>query len=502
MSLRGRPASYLLAASSGLLQVLVFPRFGFSFLAFFAVTPLLLALEREPAPRSRFFLGWLAGAVFWGGTCYWIYDVMHRYADLSALAAAAIFAGFFVVKGLYLGVFSLAAGPLLSRSWAIPAVAAAWVAIEGSQQYLAFTWLQLGNAGTDFSLAARLAPYTGIYGVSFVLAMVNVAVALAVWRRPRRDFVWLAALLILFLVPALPEAIEGAQTVRLVQPNVHPDEVRERRWTLERHTRHLERMAFLSTEGAEAIDPTPASLLVWPEYTVPAYYSADARFRDYIRALAQRVSAPVVFNSIEFTSGNPRHPLNSALTVNAAGELVSQYDKIFRVPFGEFVPWPFSLFVHKITLEAGDFAPGREVVVTEVNGRRVGTFVCYESVFARGVRRFVVQGAEVLLNISNDSWYGRTAARHQHLLIARMRAMENARWLLRATSDGITSVIDPGGRITASLPSFEEGVLCARFDYSSKMTWFTRFGQWFWGLTLCATLASLIIGHVRPLKAR
>ena len=147
----------------------------------------------------------------------------------------------------------------------------------------------------------------------------------------------------------------------------------------------------------------------------------------------------------------------------------------------------FSLFINKITLEAGDFTAGDEVVVTQAGEHKIGAFICYESVFARGVRRFTARGAELLVNLSNDSWYGSTSARYQHLLIARMRAAENARWLLRATNDGITSVIDPGGRVVASLPSFQQGVLSARFDYLSEMTWFTRFGEWFWWLSLVAT---------------
>ena len=209
--------------------------------------------------------------------------------------------------------------------------------------------------------------------------------------------------------------------------------------------------------------------------------------------MARKLGAPLILNSVEYLPANGRRPLNSAITLDADGNFVSRYSKIFRVPFGEFVPWPFSLLMEKITLDAGDFLAGDEVVVSKLNGHSVGTFICYESVFARGVRRFTAGGAEVLVNISNDSWYGRTAARHQHLLIARMRAIENARWLLRATNDGITSVIDPAGRVTASLPSFEQNVLVAKFDYSSQATWFVRFGEWFWWLTLVATAVVILL---------
>jgi apolipoprotein N-acyltransferase len=247
-------------------------------------------------------------------------------------------------------------------------------------------------------------------------------------------------------------------------------------------------MRVLSTEAAEAMDPAPAELLIWPEYPVPAYYFDDPGFRSYMGDLARQSGAHVIFNAIAFRDTERRQPLNSALVLNPEGELVSHYSKMFLVPFGEFVPWPFSLFIDKITLEAGDFVPGNEVVVTPLGDHKIGTFICYESVFARGVRRFVAGGAELLVNISNDSWYGETSARHQHLLIARMRAVENQRWLLRATNDGITSAIDPGGRIVAQLPSFQQGVLSARFDYLSNLTWFARFGEWFWWLSIVASI--------------
>ncbi len=500
MRFRRASTCYLLAASSGMLQVLIFPRFGLSWLAVVALVPLLVAVTDEPRLRARFLLGWLTGIIFWGGVCYWIYDVMHRYAHLSAPAATAIFAGFFIVKGLHLGVFSAIAGPLMTRWWAVPVVAAAWVAVEGSHQYLAFTWLQLGNAGIDLLLLARAAPFTGVYGVSFLLAMVNVAVACLVLRRTFREMAWLVVVPSVLLLPPLPAEIEGRETVRLVQPNFHPDELIERGWNPIRQATHWETMQVLSTAAAEAIDPSAPTLVVWPEYPAPSFYARDPHFRDYVAGVARKLGAPLILNSVEYLPSNAGRPLNSAIALDSHGDFVSRYSKIFRVPFGEFVPWPFSLFVEKITLAAGDFLPGEEVVVSRLNGHSVGTFICYESVFARGVRRFTAAGAEVLVNISNDSWYGRTAARHQHLLIARMRAVENARWLLRATNDGITSVIDPAGRVTASLRSFQQGVLVTSFDYSAKSTWFVSFGEWFWWLTLAAAVASLLAVAKREVR--
>src|SRR5690606_38327641 len=149
------------------------------------------------------------------------------------------------------------------------------------------------------------------------------------------------------------------------------------------------------------------------------YFFDSERHRLLAEMVAKTVGAPFIFNTISFTKiDGERRPMNTAVTLSADGEVRSRYSKMFLVPFGEFVPWPFSTFIDKITLQAGDFAPGAEVSVAEVNGRKIGTYICYETVFARGIRRFTAQGAEVLVNISNDSWYGDTAARYQHLLIA------------------------------------------------------------------------------------
>ena len=174
-----------------------------------------------------------------------------------------------------------------------------------------------------------------------------------------------------------------------------------------------------------------------------------------------------------------------------AGVELSRYDKVNLVPFGEFVPWPLGVLAHKISTEAGDFKPGTRVVVSQENGHRIGTFICYESVFPRFIRRFVADGAEALFNLSNDSWFGKSSARHQHLEIVRMRAAENRRWILRATNDGITVAIDPAGRVTRETRSFQAASERVDFDYLDGITFYTRWGDWF--VALCAAIAALSI---------
>ena len=476
------------ALLSGLAQVLVFPRFAWIWLAPVCLVP-LLAVLRDVPPRRRFVLGWLSGMVFWGGTCYWIYPVMRDYASITPLVAALLFVTFFAVKAIHTGVFAILAGPMLERAWAAPALAALWVGIEGSHQYIFFTWAQLGNAALDFPLPqiARLAPWTGIYGASAVFALANAVFALVILRRSVRPLLALVPLLALFLLPSLPPATPGDRTARLIQPNIHPDLLRTD-WSAKHGTAHLVKMLEMSKARSGRGRP---ALVVWPEYPVSVYYFDDSASRAFLERVARESGSAFVFNTISYENGDRQRPRNSSATLGQNGELLSQYSKMHLVPFGEFVPWPFHYFVEKITLQAGMFRPGDGIAVASVEGHGVGTFICYESVFARSIRKFTAAGAELLVNISNDSWYGRSAAREQHLLIARMRAVENGRWILRATNDGVTSAISPGGSVTAALPSYEQGFLDVGFDYRSEVTGYVRYGEWAWWLCLLGAGAAV-----------
>jgi apolipoprotein N-acyltransferase len=197
-----------------------------------------------------------------------------------------------------------------------------------------------------------------------------------------------------------------------------------------------------------------------------------------------------------------REPLNSAVMLNPNGDLIDRYDKINLVPFGEYVPKFFG-FVNRITQEAGDFVPGNRIVVFPENDHRLGVFICYESVFPHEVRQFVRQAADLLVNLSNDGYFGHSAAREQHLEIARMRAAENRRWLIRSTNDGITATIDPAGRITQRLPMYQEAVARINYGYESSTTFYTEHGDWFaWGCWLGAAAALFCsqIPHYTPRK--
>ncbi len=476
----------LLAAASALLLVLAFPHFDIASLAPFALAPLLIAVARARTRREQVLAGWFAGIAYWAGTCYWIHYVLAVHGGMAEWAAWLGFVVFSVYKALHMAVFALVAGLLIGRPWAVVSVPALWVAIERTHGAFGFAWLALGNAGVDMSLLSRLAPYTGVYGISFAFAMMATAVALVVLRRPRVELAPLAALLLLALLPQLPQAQRPTEAAVLVQPNI-PETAS---WTPQWVGEMRNRMLALSVRASLASPLEAPRLIVWPEAPLPLYYYQDAAFRTEVNGLARRSGSYLLLNVTPYTASGA--PLNSALLISPEGQPLGRYDKMNLVVFGEYVPRLFRSLVEKVSSEAGgDFAPGEHQVVLPAGSHRIGAFICYESVFPDFVRRFANSGADLLVNISNDGWYGRTAARDQHLKIVRMRAVENRRWILRATNDGITATIDPAGRVYRNLPSYEDAAARTGYSYVQDVTFYSRHGDWF--VWVCAALAAVAL---------
>jgi len=472
--------NWVLALLSAALLIFTFPKFSIVWFAPIALTPLLIALAREPRWKHRFLLGWGAGIVYWFGVCYWIQFVLSFHGGVGDPLGWALFLLFCLAKALHLAVFSALAGTLMRRWWTAPAVAFLWVAIEVTHGPLGFAWLALGNAGIDMGIPMRLAPFTGVYGLSFLFALMSAVVASVALRRPRRELLWLTPMLLLSLLPDLPPAARGRQTAVLLQPKISETE----EWNEQSVDRMKRRQVMLSLEGALSDPGHPPSIIVWPEVPAPLYYYEDPVLRRYVNELAHTTNAYVLLGIVAHTPGGS--PLNSAVLVSPDGIAISRYDKVHLVPFGEFVPWPLG-FANKISTEVGDFAAGTRVVVSPAGAHKIGTFICYESAFPNFVRQFAAQGAEVMFNISNDGWFGKSAAREQHLSIVRMRAAENRRWILRSTNDGITATIDSAGRMRGSLPKYIEATSYTGFSYESALTLYTRWGDWF--PFLCAMLA-------------
>ena len=495
------PSAWLLALLSAIVQVVIFPLPGVYILSWFAIAPLLIALLRarpagelevagsvrlEPAtPWQGFLLGYLSGVIWYAGTCYWIYDTMRQYGGLSTpMALIALFL-FCCYLGLYHGVFGLVVS-LLARPRdhrrALVLAPFLWVAIELARTRISgFPWTLLGISQVDNVALCRIAGFTGVYGISFEIVLVNVAIAAAfLIPRPKRGMMFAAALAAAAvlqsgrLVEAPPAKADHAAL--LVQENIPV----AADWTPTQLEQTLRELADLTVNSATRNPGTKVDLVVWPESPAP-FFTNDAKFRAIVSDMARKTGAWIVVGAIGSDAANPNDegPLfNSAALVNPQGDWTARYDKVHLVPFGEYLPFPslFS-FAGGLTKEVGQFERGKSR--QPAGAERLGIFICYESIFPDEVRQSGDLGAQVFVNISNDGWYGDSGAYAQHLNQTRMRAIENDRWLLSATDTGVTAAIDPWGRIAARIPRKERAALVAPYALTSVTTFYTRHGDWF-----------------------
>jgi len=342
---------------------------------------------------------------------------------------------------------------------------------------------------------SRLATITGVHGLSFEIVLVNVLFAMAfLTHRKQGVMILTAALLAVVMLQAVsalaPPPAPATATARLVQPDVPILDAN--RWTAAYFQQTLDQLTDLSVgKPGEAGpgEPLP-DLIVWPESPAP-FFVNDPRFASAVAALARKANASVIAGSLGQPGGSDLL-FNSAALFGPDGQLNGRYDKVHLVPFGEYVPFQRLLsFASKLTREVGDFVPGSNRRPLTVNGFPAGVFICYEAVFPNDVRQFSANGARLFVNISNDGWFGNTAAPYQHLNMARMRAIENNRWLLRDTNSGITVAIDPYGRIVASAePGVRTGV-DVPYSLISGATFYTRHGEWF--ANACAIICIVLV---------
>jgi apolipoprotein N-acyltransferase len=518
--------SWLLAIVSAVLQVVIFPLPNVYWLCWIAVTPLLVALLRARRPDTLqlnagvkllpatalqgFLLGYGCGILWYAGNCYWVYSTMKQYGGISAPGAAGLLLLFCLYLALYHGLFGLCVTLLAKISERVALVVAPllWVSVELARTRISgFPWDLLGVTQVDNIPLARIATVAGVYGLSLEIMIVNTAFAAAflLWRDRRRSMLLaaIAAAILLQIarwIPAPEFATDHSAT--LVQENIPVLDSTD--WTRQYFEDTLADLTKISLQPQST--PHRSDLIVWPESPAP-FYTGDPLFRTALTHVATDAQAWVVAGSIgmQNASISPQQPteiFNSATLVSPAGQWTSRYDKVHLVPFGEYVPFKNLLsFAGGLTKEVGDFSRGSSREPLRAGDAKLGVFICYESIFPDEVRQFAKNGAQVFVNISNDGWYGDSGAYAQHLKQARMRAVENERWLLRTTNTGVTAAIDPAGRIAQSVPRKIRTVLQAAYALENGTTFYTRHGDW---LAYACAIISLgaILAALIPAKGR
>jgi apolipoprotein N-acyltransferase len=299
--------------------------------------------------------------------------------------------------------------------------------------------------------------------------------------------------------PRLVPAAAPHHVAHLVQTNFPQSESYPADW-LQVHAGELDELERISVDAAAGMPGQPA-LIIWPE--VPAPFSLqEPAFAARAERIARNSRSDFLVGVEDWKQDATERWIatNSAALLDATGRRIFTYDKIHLVPFGEYVPLRRWLtFAGKLTADISDFTPGSAYRVGPVPdgstaGQSFGAFICFEAVFPEAVRRFTLGGAGLLINISNDGWFGRSAAPAQHLMMARVRAVENRRWLLRDTNNGFTVAVDPYGRIAAQLATDIRGQLDAPYDFRSGLTPYVRFGDWIAWLCVAMSIGVIAFG--------
>lgn len=494
MLLRRVDIALVSAAISGLALATAFPRPDFYLVAWVALVPLFVTMERRP-----FASGFTAGIAFFAPVLYWLNIVMTSYGGLQPIFSLLAYLFLLVYLSLYFG-FATWLSCQLKLTLKLPFLLSmpfVWVALEYLRGYLltGFPWALLGYSQQNFSAAIQSADVTGVYGVSFLLIAVNSALAWIV-REPKKRLTWVGATAVLLITvthvsygvwknsQAL-EVREESLRVSLIQGDIE----QAQKWDPENRQATIDKYQKLSQQALQ----DPVDLLIWPEAATPFFLQDEIGVAQQVRNLPKQMKTSLLLGSPAYQrleDGSYKY-FNSAFLLQAEGREVERSDKIHLVPFGEYVPLGRLLtFIDKLVVGVGDFSPGR-VKPLVLNDDPIGTLICYEVIFPELARDYVRKGSRLLVNLTNDAWFGRSSAPYQHLAMSRFRAIENRIWLARAANTGISAFISPSGRVVSAGPIFQPLHLTETVGLGAEKTFYTRFGDLF--AFMCLAASSLFI---------
>lgn len=456
----------LLAIASGLLVALSFPSAGLSFLAWVALIPLLIALE-DASPRTAFRLGFSCGFTAYIVLLYWINIVITRYGHLPWALSIPLFLALAAWLALFYGLATLVAAigeqGEIKAAFTLPI---AWVAGDYLRSFLltGFPWAMLGHSQYRTLPLIQVADISGVYGITLLIVLANVVLYRVLRAQSGSNVPYPAkSALVLFIALigtlcygfsrlTLPEGEQGKPLrVALIQGNI-PQDVKWSPAFRDETVAIYERLTREAGKGG-------VDLVVWPESAVPFFFQDQTGETGRIKNLARELGTFLLLGSPAHELRNGKTTfLNSAFAIAPSGETVARGDKLHLVPFGEYVPLGRWLpFVSKLVVGIGDFSPGRSATPLKIGKTEAGLLVCYECIFPELAREYVRNGARILVNITNDAWFGRSAAPYQHLSIAAFRAVETRTPLVRAANTGVTAIIDQNGHIRTMTALFEEG---------------------------------------------
>jgi apolipoprotein N-acyltransferase len=488
-----------LAVASGLAMGLAFPKFDYGLLAWVALVPLFYVIEGE-SMRRVFWWAYLQGFASYIVSLYWIPIPLHDFADVHM--AFAIFpmlalAGIVAINT----AVAIWAGEFIARRTRIPAVITmpvAWAALEWFRTYVpaSFPWNLLGYAAYRNLELIQFAEFTGVYGVSALIVFFNAVVYVVIFRRGvyRIQTISLSTLTAMMIamvafgawrISDLKNApTAGSFKVAMVQGNIPQSLKWDPKFLPESYGVYQDETANAAKRGADLIvwPEAAAAFLFQPDDRYPAELAGDEAYRTALLTLARNLGEPLLFGAPALAQIDGRLGFyNRAYLVSDKGDVAAHYDKIELVPFGEYVPARAVLgfFVNKVVQGMGDLVPGKEQTLFDFKGAKLGILICYESIFPDLTRREVNDGADVLVNITNDAWYGESSAPYQVLAMAALRSVETKVPMVRVANTGISALIEPSGRITNRTPLFKRGTEIVDVSWRPVRTFYTMVGDLF-----------------------
>jgi len=502
----------LLSLASGLLICLSFPKADMGFLIWIALVPLLHAIRDKDLPGA-FRTGFAAGLVYNTGLVYWIVFVIVRYGQLPLYAGVSVMLLLVIYLSLYPALFCV--GVVYFRRRGMRAVLMApllWTSLEYLKAHLfsGFPWEDLAYSQHGYLSLIQIADVTGPYGITFLIVLLNCVFYDCMnglfpppggkRKLPLPEIVVGAALVLLvfgygmYRIDTLTDAEAGLDPVNvlIVQGNIDQSV----KWSPQFQTETMNIYRGLSADASRR----GVSLIVWPETAAPFYFqNYDERSRGVIN-VAQKAGAWLLFGSPSYDrEGKNISFHNSAYLLSPDGLVSGRYDKVHLVPFGEYVPMRRILFfVDKLVVGAGDFKPGDEIAPLPMGDKKIGTLICYEAIFPEISREYRLKGAGLLVNITNDAWYGNTSAPYQHLTIAIFRAIENRTYMIRAANTGISAIVNTAGEIVSRTGLFERKVLSGTVKFTHHRTFYSRYGNIF----ACFCIGFLLIGSLVCLRRK
>jgi len=540
----------LLALLAAVLLILAFPDFEYWFFAWFALVPLLLAIEREKeSPVRSFVLGWLFGFVFFSGTCWWLtYAPIHYAAFPWPLAYFLLFC-VTAIAGIFPGLFAATTSVLLRwfREPAFLAVPFVWVATEFARYWVTGNnWNAIGYSQFLNTSTATYASIGGVLAVSFAVVLYNLVarnlifIAYAVgnhalgWLRgtEREDDipqetdgqnerpmfaliddnpdevrntlilggVIVFYVLLILLMPSYSIPFPGPGRVIAVQPNVPMSGLDSSKWTelRDRQIAQAEQTLLRTKEEGKGEKEKGSTTVILPESPMNYMWDEDPEFQQFIKQFAARNNVNVLFNSAEPDPENKKY-FNSAVLIDAGGREIVQYDKIYLLPFGEAVPSPLESVVPAFV---GSYSYGKNYDLVPLGDAKAGIMICFESHFGELSRQYVKNGADAIIEMTNDGYLGPTPVLRQHMANAVFRAVETNRPVLRVTNVGITAYITERGEVLdATQPYTEDTRVWAVAKSDGSQTFYVKYGDWFAWLCSIVTILLLTVCFLRRNRA-